>query len=1156
MSTMTEGQKKYNAFISYRHLPVDLAVAEKLQNLLENYRPPKGVQTRYNRIDRLFRDTTELPTSSSLGNAIEDALLDSEYLIVILSEETKNSRYCMEEIDFFKSQHGGKTDHILPVIADGDPKQCLPENLCFEEREETSPDGTVRTVRKEIEPIFCDVRPDADRSRMQKLKTEYLRIAAPLLGCGYDDLYQRQRRRARRRTGILASVAAAVVAGYLLIIGYNYVQIRQKNEALEIANITLREQKQELQINESRLLTESAQQDLAEQNYQQALIKAASALPQDENDDRPFYAPAEALLWKILGEPQDVIISAELQHSNPVSDYCISRDGLRCYSVDEAFTVRCFNLKTKTLEWSANLPLLPTPLVEHDFVLSEKNGLVYVSGALNDPDATGTKCGVCAVNIASGELEWMFDEFSSDNGMLALSPDESQLVFQEQNKVIGDSYNHCIFIDPQTGKPEQYYSPGQQFQMYKAKFRFPDSSEGVFDEKESSRYAGVYYEENGSAHYRHFFTIDRDADCWQDVYVDRIPEWLRVRFMKYDSSTDSLYLVCDSRDLYCAAELMCINTSSGELKWSAAAPLIDASVYGEDPYWLIHPISVCCDESRDILLVGRRQKVYVFDMTTGALIGENVDTDGHPGLLGEDVQLIDQVNDGVYGVILRNGESRLGRMTDSGFHDQKARDVSKSKLIQCRIWNNGLNTGTLTEKYIDPQPAEGFVLTCSDADSRMLTASAWYRLGADWNRSEIFSCQDREYFANLSSGNPVISTDGSLQFLTYRYGSASNKQYTFHDYDITGGQMKRFDFETKKDLTDHGGVFVLPDGHGLIIDDGYGSILLYDQEKDEMQLLAGNTDAADAWNGKRNDAQGASSAKGQYVTTNRRSQDGSVISAVCDENSRMHIWYNGIAQPDVALPKNAVWHQNIEYTSYRDFIVGSNGYIVISDFSKAGSSNTLTGFQVYSTWDRKWISMEDESGGRADRLVAVGNRLPLIAVEDSDQTIALKSITDRKSTVQVQLPLPASFVRKIGFSQDDQFFFAVTQSSDAHLYVYRTDSGEPVYDNQYTTSTLQDPVSLLVDGEQERLYVLSGSITSGSNINCYCIDMRSWNPVASVKNAIGIAPDHNRILIRYLTTLRIQDIPTAETLIPLAVSTAEELNTYWKNASLPDSDSG
>lgn len=37
---MTES-RHYSAFISYRHLDPDAYVAEKLQKLLENYRPPQ-----------------------------------------------------------------------------------------------------------------------------------------------------------------------------------------------------------------------------------------------------------------------------------------------------------------------------------------------------------------------------------------------------------------------------------------------------------------------------------------------------------------------------------------------------------------------------------------------------------------------------------------------------------------------------------------------------------------------------------------------------------------------------------------------------------------------------------------------------------------------------------------------------------------------------------------------------------------------------------------------------------------------------------------------------------------------------------------------------------------------------------------------------------
>ena len=68
-----EEQRHYSAFISYRHLKSDQAVAEQVQNLLESYRPPKGI-AEGKRIGRIFRDTTELPASRDLDGALTQAL--------------------------------------------------------------------------------------------------------------------------------------------------------------------------------------------------------------------------------------------------------------------------------------------------------------------------------------------------------------------------------------------------------------------------------------------------------------------------------------------------------------------------------------------------------------------------------------------------------------------------------------------------------------------------------------------------------------------------------------------------------------------------------------------------------------------------------------------------------------------------------------------------------------------------------------------------------------------------------------------------------------------------------------------------------------------------------------------------------------------------
>ena len=79
-----EQKYTYDAFISYRHLPLDEAFAERVQELLERYRPPKGVcGSKHTRIERVFRDKTELPTSGDLDQSLRNALLSSRFLIVI-----------------------------------------------------------------------------------------------------------------------------------------------------------------------------------------------------------------------------------------------------------------------------------------------------------------------------------------------------------------------------------------------------------------------------------------------------------------------------------------------------------------------------------------------------------------------------------------------------------------------------------------------------------------------------------------------------------------------------------------------------------------------------------------------------------------------------------------------------------------------------------------------------------------------------------------------------------------------------------------------------------------------------------------------------------------------------------------------------------------
>ena len=72
----------FNAFISYRHHPEDIKVAEQIHKGLERYKIPRAIKKRAGGKMRLFRDKEELPISSNLTDDITRALHNSDFLII------------------------------------------------------------------------------------------------------------------------------------------------------------------------------------------------------------------------------------------------------------------------------------------------------------------------------------------------------------------------------------------------------------------------------------------------------------------------------------------------------------------------------------------------------------------------------------------------------------------------------------------------------------------------------------------------------------------------------------------------------------------------------------------------------------------------------------------------------------------------------------------------------------------------------------------------------------------------------------------------------------------------------------------------------------------------------------------------------------------
>ena len=213
-------QQSYCAFISYRHESPDQEIAKALHTAIETYRIPGSVrkQTNKKRMGKVFRDQEELPLSSDLGADIETALDRSEWFIAICSPRYLESRWCLRELEYF-IEHKGR-DRVLTVLVEGEPKDSFPEMIRFAE----NADGT----RTEVEPLAGDVRAGTPAKSIAKLKDEKLRILAPMLGLGFDDLKRRARQRKIRVTAAVSSAAfvAAAALTTFLIINHN------RNEAL------------------------------------------------------------------------------------------------------------------------------------------------------------------------------------------------------------------------------------------------------------------------------------------------------------------------------------------------------------------------------------------------------------------------------------------------------------------------------------------------------------------------------------------------------------------------------------------------------------------------------------------------------------------------------------------------------------------------------------------------------------------------------------------------------------------------------------------------------------------------------------------------------------------------------------------------------------
>ena len=330
-------ERRYKAFISYRHRPLDMAIAKKLHKRIERYVIPKDLRkNEEKKLGLVFRDQDELPIANNLSENIRIALDHAEFLIVICSPDTPQSIWVQREISYFLEHHS--RDNVLAVLISGEPDVSFPPQLT----EVRSPDGDLLET---IEPLAANIVADSDAKRNQLFKTESLRILASLIGCPYDALYRREQRYKMRR---LAAAAIGIIAIAAAFIGL-----------LLNRNAMIQEQLRTTQINESRTLAALSENASRDGDYRGALEDALNALP-GRSPGRPYVAEAEKALGELV-QPyrrgiQCLRFLQSVKQETEIRKLATPQNGTWFATSDRASQIHMYDLNSGEEKWSVVFP--------------------------------------------------------------------------------------------------------------------------------------------------------------------------------------------------------------------------------------------------------------------------------------------------------------------------------------------------------------------------------------------------------------------------------------------------------------------------------------------------------------------------------------------------------------------------------------------------------------------------------------------------------------------------------------------------------------------------------------------------------------------------------------------------------------------------------
>lgn len=648
---------KYNAFISYRHAPEDIKIASEVQRSLERFKIPPAIQqkTGIKRFERVFRDKEELPITADLNDDIDEAIKNSDNLIVICSTRTSESIWVRKEIETFLKYHTKK--EIFTVLVDGEPEDVIPDILQHDTITIKKADGTTETKEALIEPLSCDYRIGIKKAR----KVELPRLAASLLGCSYDELVQRRRQYERRRNAIIGTIstcAGLCVMAYLvwslLQIRMNYdlaqqnYQLAQDNYQLAQVNYeTAQANYEESLRNQSEYLATVSGQLLAKDDRVNAVLLALAALP-SEGNDRPVTTRAEYALSNALGcylSPGAYSMIPIWNYSTPynIQKYLVTQDQKKLIALDSYGDITIWNLKDHSL-----YKIIPRDGVEtQDFAINREGVLIInYREKLVAYDETYENV------LWSMELDSDHKSYSYNNSIWAIS---------EGEEILYKTPNHVMVLDTLTGEVKLDLDIEDVLQNDDSFYQYRFSTVSASQDGRWIALSATKMDEGEKA-----FTYDRDSSEW----IPLSETFWHIDLMKFTSDNE-LMVSYEKEDLGIAnfsmgsVEILSGKTrtiskfdiNSGKELWGVD---IDYTLSSENTQMLFSDFGNSGEE-RPAVIVLFSNKLYILELDNGKVLSGNELTGEHIAsyLTGDGSSVI---------AVLKSGKYLVASLTSDSFY--------------------------------------------------------------------------------------------------------------------------------------------------------------------------------------------------------------------------------------------------------------------------------------------------------------------------------------------------------------------------------------------------------------------------------------------------------------------------------------------------------